>query len=500
MAGVQWQDQMNANIQYASPSHNPYSYTTAPSSVYPGTLTPAHRDYGFLMGVPSLNDLAVDGTLNTTNQPTNILSSSTSTVPVLRPTPQRLVSQHAADTDSLHRDIQRGVGNLYLTSSLPDIGVSTMRESVLIQHSLLQEELMRLSGLQHEHLIQLKHLYREQTGSLEQQRYTHLRASISNPAYRFAVHASYDSQRLQLISRVRHSLQLYKSANNITMDTVIPTNSQPPIRQASSVNKDSECTTPMNSKTSPTAASPDSGCSASPPGSSTSDSDVSADTADTPPGEDSDNNKKKRKSLNAAAVHLMQQWYERHFDHPYPTDAEAHQMAAQGGISLTQVKKWMANKRVRSLNTLSFNGSVHPKRLQRLRLEQLSNTVAMDTTSIRKPRSSSSSRPLDPHAVATLTAWYQQHHQHPFPSEEQKEELAQRAGITKLQVKYWFANRRSRDSQQTTKVSPGYVDDLLSRKRKTCDQDVSSPVTTDNGLMTPKRIKYQNYGMPSAYY
>ena len=27
---------------------------------------------GQLMGVPSLNDLAVDGTLNTTNQPTNI--------------------------------------------------------------------------------------------------------------------------------------------------------------------------------------------------------------------------------------------------------------------------------------------------------------------------------------------------------------------------------------------------------------------------------------------
>ena len=474
MAGVQWQDQMNANIQYASPSHNPYSYTTAPPSVYPGTLTPAYRDYGFL-------------------------SSSTSTVPVLHPTPQRLVSQHAADTSSLHCDIQRGVGNLYLTSSLPDIGVRAMRESVLIQHSLLQEELMRLSGLQHEHLVQLQHLYSEQTGSLEQQRYAHLRASISNPAYRYAVHASYDSQRLQLISRVRHSLQLYKSANNITMDTVIPTNSQPPIRQVSSVNKDSECTTPTNSKTSPTAASPDSGCSASPPGSSTSDSDVSADTADTPPGENSDN-KKKRKSLNAAAVHLMQQWYERDFDHPYPTDAEVHQMAAQGGISLAQVKKWMANKRVRSLNTLSFNGSVHPKRLQRLRLEQLSNTVAMDTTSIRKPRSSSSSRSLDPHAVATLTAWYQQHHQHPYPSEEQKEGLAQRAGITKLQVKYWFANRRSRDSQQATKVSPGYVDDLLSRKRKTCDQDVSSPVTTHNGLMTPKRIKYQNYGMSSAYY
>ena len=123
MAGVQWQDQMNANIQYASPSHNPYSYTTAPSSVYPGTLTPAYQDYGFL---------------------------SSSTVPVLRPTPQRPVSQHAADTSSLHCDIQRGVGNLYLTSSLPDIGVSAMRESVLIQHSLLQEELMRLSGLQHD--------------------------------------------------------------------------------------------------------------------------------------------------------------------------------------------------------------------------------------------------------------------------------------------------------------------------------------------------------------
>ena len=81
-------------------------------------------------------------------------------------------------------------------------------------------------------------------------------------------------------------------------------------------------------------------------------------------------NNKENRLLNRQAVRYMEYWYNLHFDHPYPSDAEAQELARKGGISVAQVKKWMANKRVRSYNTLSFNGSIHPRKLKRLRQQQ----------------------------------------------------------------------------------------------------------------------------------
>ncbi|KAK3104379.1 hypothetical protein FSP39_000634 [Pinctada imbricata] len=55
--------------------------------------------------------------------------------------------------------------------------------------------------------------------------------------------------------------------------------------------------------------------------------------------------------LNLKAVSIMTGWYESHLENPYPTKAEKEEMARQGGITLTQVKSWFANKRNRSNNT-----------------------------------------------------------------------------------------------------------------------------------------------------
>jgi len=62
--------------------------------------------------------------------------------------------------------------------------------------------------------------------------------------------------------------------------------------------------------------------------------------------------------------------------HPYPTGDVVQHMADLGGISTTQVRKWMANKRSRSFNTLSYNRTIHPKRLQRLQKEYKASMVA----------------------------------------------------------------------------------------------------------------------------
>ena len=80
---------------------------------------------------------------------------------------------------------------------------------------------------------------------------------------------------------------------------------------------------------------------------------------------------KRRRALSDQAVNVLESWYYRNIHHPYPNDKDVTQLASQGHVSIVQVRKWMANKRVRSYNTLAFNGSVHPKRLQRLQRERL---------------------------------------------------------------------------------------------------------------------------------
>ena len=83
--------------------------------------------------------------------------------------------------------------------------------------------------------------------------------------------------------------------------------------------------------------------------------------------------KPSRKFLSSKAVQMMEKWYEQNLHHPYPSDELVNYFAENGNISKTQVRKWMANKRVRSNNTLSFNGTIHPKRLQRLKKEHASS-------------------------------------------------------------------------------------------------------------------------------
>lgn len=78
-----------------------------------------------------------------------------------------------------------------------------------------------------------------------------------------------------------------------------------------------------------------------------------------------------RRYLSQQAIDMMERWYQLNLHHPYPSDQVVQHIAEKGGITITQVKKWMANKRVRCFNTLSFNGSIHPKRLQRLQKKAL---------------------------------------------------------------------------------------------------------------------------------
>eukprot|EP00937_MAST-01D_sp_MAST-1D-sp2_P002654 g2654.t1 len=47
-------------------------------------------------------------------------------------------------------------------------------------------------------------------------------------------------------------------------------------------------------------------------------------------------------------------------------------------------------------------------------------------------------------AKGALQEWFDDHADHPFPTDAQKLQLAQQCGITKEQVSVWFGNRRAR--------------------------------------------------------
>ncbi|XP_041352627.1 homeobox protein Meis1-like isoform X2 [Gigantopelta aegis] len=83
-----------------------------------------------------------------------------------------------------------------------------------------------------------------------------------------------------------------------------------------------------------------------------------------------------------------------------------------------------------------------------------------DGTGERNPNKRQKKRGIFP-KVATniMRAWLFQHLSHPYPSEEQKKQLAQDTGLTILQVNNWFINARRRIVQpmidQSNRAGPG---------------------------------------------
>lgn len=51
---------------------------------------------------------------------------------------------------------------------------------------------------------------------------------------------------------------------------------------------------------------------------------------------------------------------------------------------------------------------------------------------------------LPKHAVKYLKGWLETHHNHPYPSEKEKEHLLQKTGISTGQLCNWFINARRR--------------------------------------------------------
>lgn len=152
------------------------------------------------------------------------------------------------------------------------------------------------------------------------------------------------------------------------------------------------------------------------------------------------------KKITAESTFILSKWYNEHIRYPYPSDLEVEQLAEQTELSPQQIKKWMANKRVRNYNTLSITGNQHPIKFKFKGQRYAENG---------QDAKSSNYKQLHPEARRVLGEWYDVHMNNPYPSDEEKSQLAERAGITEQQVKSWFANKRSR-ANNTKKQVPNY--------------------------------------------
>jgi len=111
-----------------------------------------------------------------------------------------------------------------------------------------------------------------------------------------------------------------------------------------------------------------------------------------------------------------------------------------------KVLKWLANRRARTGNTLPHNGSVHPRKIVKIRQlrAQAEQAASQRAPRRRTARGRRSSRFLPESVVDGLRRWYDEHLGYPYPSDAEKRRLADQLGTTVVKVTNWFANRRNR--------------------------------------------------------
>ena len=163
--------------------------------------------------------------------------------------------------------------------------------------------------------------------------------------------------------------------------------------------------------------------------------------------------------LPESAKLLLTSWYETHVRHPYPQPDELSQLVMMTGQSRRKILKWLANRRARTGNTLPHNGSVHPRKIVKIRQlrQQLTAQTETPHRATRRGRGGGmrSSRFLPESVVDGLQRWYDDHLGYPYPTDAEKRHLAEQLGTTVVKVTNWFANKRNRSGHAKSAVNAG---------------------------------------------
>ncbi|PVD22375.1 hypothetical protein C0Q70_18185 [Pomacea canaliculata] len=117
--------------------------------------------------------------------------------------------------------------------------------------------------------------------------------------------------------------------------------------------------------------------------------------------------RRKRRNFTKNATEILNEYFYSHLSNPYPSEEAKEELARKCGISVSQVSIWL-----RHISLFIFR---------------------------RRKR-----RNFSKQASEVLNEYFYSHLSNPYPSEETKEELARKCGITVSQVSNWFGNKRIR--------------------------------------------------------
>ena len=193
-----------------------------------------------------------------------------------------------------------------------------------------------------------------------------------------------------------------------------------------------------------------------------------------------------RKYLNPQAIDLMELWYQDNQQDLYPSILDLNKLARDGHITVAQVRKWMANKRMRSSNTTSRKpGENFVRRQRRVREVSCSRAVVSFSScsdTADKSHVDHYPRHFTPRVTAILNSWFETNKSSPYPSEEEKEKLARDTRLTVKQIRYWFANKRTRTLRKhnVTKDSQNPRQEQLQQFRQQSVQFLSQLCTQKN--------------------
>ena len=171
----------------------------------------------------------------------------------------------------------------------------------------------------------------------------------------------------------------------------------------------------------------------------------------------------RRSQYSAKARSVMTNWFRAHVAKPYPTDEEKQALCQEADVTLITLNNWFTNTRKRywwkhptnpELNELRAtrvlkNGPDHqakPRPSQPQAASAAKRGTKRSPSSGLIPKAPEPKVPWHPRASAVLMAWAtsKEHIADPYPSDLQKHELAQAAGVTYDQVLAWFINYRGR--------------------------------------------------------
>ena len=190
---------------------------------------------------------------------------------------------------------------------------------VIVRSCQMNLRFLKLIGSEFgSHCSELQSFYVHQSAELETARYSALTQAHGNTWLVTSINAQYDHQHHVLLDRVELSLRRVEQQ-------LIPKSTSPKATSPKPLQK-------------PTSAPHDTTPTLSPPTHS---------------------------KVGPAAIRLMQTWYDRNLEHPYPDINTMRMMANTTHITVEQVKKWFANRRQRQGHTKKISEIVNRRKRAR---------------------------------------------------------------------------------------------------------------------------------------